>query len=235
MRRTRGTFLLNSPHNPTGWTMRVDEAARFGELCRQFDWAVILDHAYLGFEYESGATLPVAAWASELPDLWVAGSASKLLSSTGLRVGWLLTKPEHFAEALNHHMCLSYCQPQLLQQCVAALLHDFDYALPRAIVERYRAKRDLLVSALRERGLQLGAPEGGHFVLADYSALEPSLNPSGFARHLQASAGVVCLPAEPFYFGLRDRLVRFSFGVSMESIHAACRRLGSRPGQALPC
>jgi histidinol-phosphate aminotransferase len=79
-------IIICSPNNPTGCRINEDE---LGALARGFDGLVVVDEAYHEF---SGRT--VVPLLEELPNLIVLRTFSKAMAMAGLRVGYLLTRPE---------------------------------------------------------------------------------------------------------------------------------------------
>ena len=80
--------VFNTPHNPTGHVASREELELVAELCKQYDVVCISDEVYEANVYE-GQHLHVC----EVEGMWdrtlTLGSASKLLSLTGWRVGWV--------------------------------------------------------------------------------------------------------------------------------------------------
>jgi aspartate/methionine/tyrosine aminotransferase len=87
--RTRA-IVLNSPSNPTGWVMPLDDMRRVMDFARQRGIWIISDEVYGRLTYATARApsfLDVA-----LPDdkLFVVNSFSKNWAMTGWRLGWLI-------------------------------------------------------------------------------------------------------------------------------------------------
>lgn len=78
--------IVCSPNNPTG--SHLDEAS-LRRLLQGFDGLVVLDEAY--HEFAGWSAVPLLA---EFPHLVVLRTFSKAMSLAGLRVGYLLARPE---------------------------------------------------------------------------------------------------------------------------------------------
>ncbi|MCJ7957944.1 MAG: pyridoxal phosphate-dependent aminotransferase [Pseudomonas sp.] len=215
-------LLLNTPHNPTGWCMSAEDWQRMVALAKNHDFMVIVDEAYRYYQYDTPAP---ASYPHQHIPMMVAGSASKLLSMTGVRIGWLCAHATFLKRAYSHHLYLSYCQPVPLQAAVAVLLDQLTIGRLDSLREHYKQKRDRLAGALMNAGLDIQLPAGGHYVMADYSRRAPSLSPVEFSQHLAVRCGVMPLPATPFYLGQCPTYVRFSFSVAKSIVDQACARL----------
>lgn len=183
---------------------------------------VIVDEAYRHYRYDTDA--PTWYPHQQIP-MMVAGSASKLLSMTGVRIGWLCAQATFMERAYAHHLYLSYCQPTPIQAAVAVLLDELTVGRLDSLREHYKHKRDRLAGALLAAGLDIRLPAGGHYIMADYSRRAPSLSPVEFSQHLAVRCGVMPLPATPFYLGQCPTYVRFSFSVAKPIVDQACARL----------
>ncbi|MDQ3803208.1 MAG: aminotransferase class I/II-fold pyridoxal phosphate-dependent enzyme, partial [Acidobacteriota bacterium] len=82
-------LLVNTPHNPTGATLSDEELRELHDFAAgrgiQFVADEVYHPVYHGRETESAARLPRAT---------VLGSFSKSLSTSGLRVGWIVERDE---------------------------------------------------------------------------------------------------------------------------------------------
>lgn len=227
MRAGMQILLLNTPHNPTGWVLSNSDARHLCTLAVRHGVFVLLDEAYKAFIYEPSVRQGVEVL-YELRELCAtAGSATKTFSLPGMRIGWLLGDAALLTRARAIHMLNSYCQPAPLQTVITRFLEQDDASSSaNSVCAHYSSKRDLLTGALQRVGLQAAVPTGGHFVLADYSAVSPEPSAQLFAQTFASLYGVMPLPVEPFYASAcAPRQLRFSFCPSLESVATAVRRL----------
>ena len=103
---------------------------------------------------------------------------------------------------------------------------DLDYYNHLAL--EYRARRDIMCSALDEGGFKYAAPEGAYYILADFSEIS-DLESREFAIWLAKEAGVATVPGMSFYsqpeLGLS--VTRFAFCKKVETLEKAAERLAS--------
>jgi aminotransferase len=90
----------------------------------------------------------------------------------------------------------------------------------------YRARRDILVSALQSSGFKCVAPEGAYYILSDISHLT-DLNDVEFSHWLTSEIGVAPVPGSSFFSEpeLGRHLIRFAFCKTDDMLRAAAERL----------
>ena len=88
-RHTR-MIVINSPSNPTGWVISVDEQRAVLELAAQHDLVILADEVYERLVYEDGVAIApsFARVAGNRDRLIVVNSFSKTYNMTGWRLGW---------------------------------------------------------------------------------------------------------------------------------------------------
>jgi aspartate/methionine/tyrosine aminotransferase len=229
--RTRAV-VVNTPHNPTGRVLSEAELAGVARLCRERDLVAIADEVYEHLVYE-GAHLPLAALPGMRERTITISGASKSYSATGWRVGWTMAAPRLSAAVRAAHELLTVGAAHPLQVALTAAL-----ALPAEYYTRlaggYRARRDLLVSGLRELGFEAASPEGAFYVLAGHPALGAG-GPGGdvaLAELLVERAGVATVPVSGFYAHpeAAPPLVRLTFAKRASTLDAALEALRAAIG-----
>jgi len=120
-------------------------------------------------------------FAATLPGMWertiTVGSAGKTFSVTGWKVGWAYGPPNLMKNLqIVHQNCVYTCNT-LVQEAVARAFEtemdrfDSPECYMKSIVEELEPKRDFMANMLRDVGMRPIIPEGGYFMLADWSAL----------------------------------------------------------------
>jgi len=187
--------VINTPLNPSASVMSRDELELIAELCRKHDANVVADEVWEhvlfdGRRFESMLQV--------LPDRTLKiGSAGKMFSLTGWKVGFACGAPaltEAFAKA---HQFLTFTTPPNLQRGVT-------YALgkPRSYFDGMCAalqrSRDRLVSALTGEGFAMLPAHGAYFVSIDLAESGIGMDAERFARHA-IEHGVAVIPFSAFY------------------------------------
>lgn len=229
-------FILNTPHNPLGKVFSRAELEQIAGLCRTHDTLVLSDEVYewMVFEEEGEAVKHVRI--CTLPDMWqrtiTVGSAGKTFSVTGWKLGWAYG-PAPLIRHLQvvHQNSLYTCSTPLQEALARAFEAEMglrgkpDCFLTSLAVE-LRAKRDKMAAALRAGGLSPVLPQGGYFMLADWSQLPRDRidltryvpdkpDDHRFVYWLVQEHGLQGIPPSSFYSDqnkrLADNYIRFCF------------------------
>ena len=227
----KGT-LLASPANPTGTSIPFDELARIVSATRERGAFSIVDEIYLGLSYDANPQSALALG----EDLIVTNSFSKYFHMTGWRLGWLVV-PEAFGrvfEKLSQNLYI--CASTLAQHAALACFTPEAMAEFERRRDEFRRRRDYVVPALREIGLDVPVtPDGAFYVYIDCSRY--SDDSSAFADELLENALVSLVPGEDFGAHRCGRHLRLSYATSIENLREAIDRLGrylARRGSAAP-
>ena len=94
IRENTRMICLNLPNNPTGTTLDHEEMHQLIQICKKHDLYVLVDEIYRGLYQEESI--------SDLYEKGIATSGlSKVLSTPGLRVGWIKTKDKELIRLIN--------------------------------------------------------------------------------------------------------------------------------------
>jgi aminotransferase len=217
-------IVINTPHNPTGRVLTRDEMTLIAELSVEHDVWAITDEVYEHIRY-AGNHHPMATWPGMRERTITVSSLSKTFSCTGWRIGYVIAPPKQTEAIRKVHDVLTVGAPAPLQTAAAVgLAFDADYYNHMAL--DYRARRDVMVSALADAGFVFCVPEGAYYVLADFSALS-SKSDRVFSQWMAKEIGVVPVPGSSFYHdkSLGRGLVRFAFCKKLETLEEASYRL----------
>ena len=192
-------LIVNSPNNPTGWTLSRAEQAEILAHCRATGTWVLADEVYERLYYESdtpNGCAPSFLDVAEPDDrLVVVHSFSKSFLMTGWRLGWLV-----MPEAMTHHMGKliefnTSCASVFTQRAGVVALQNTADITPR-VVAHLKACRDTLVPLLQAvPGVQLAPAKGGMYA---FFKLEGHPDSVATAKRLVAEAGLGLAPGEAF-------------------------------------
>ena len=216
---TRGA-LIASPSNPTGTTVARDEMARIAQTVRRQGGTLIVDEIYLGLSYDAP---PVSALAID-DDAFVVSSFSKYFNMTGWRLGWIVAPERHVRDLEKLAQNLYISPPTPSQRAALACFEPATIDILESRRDEFRARRDLLVPALRELGFGIPVmPSGGFFVYADITRF--SRDSEGFCREALERAGVALTPGIDFGRHRASDHVRFSYTIDEPKLREAIERL----------
>jgi aminotransferase len=223
--RTRG-IVVNSPHNPTGKVFSRAELELIAQLCVEHDVIAFTDDIYEHIVYD-GTHLPLASLPGMADRTVSIHSMSKTYSVTGWRIGWAIASPELSLGIRRVHDFLTVGAAAPLQAAAVTAL-GFGGEYYRNLVADYRARRDLLIPALRQAGFRIHEPAGAYYVMTDIRDLaEPGEDDVAFARRLIEDPGVAAVPGSSFFSdpALGRTKVRFAFPKRLETLASAAERL----------
>ena len=167
------------------------------------------------------------------------GSASKLLSLTGWRIGWVTGPKDLVAAVRLVSGYATFCAPTPLQEACATAIAAA--AAPGGdptfggVARLFEANWNLLAKALVDtvEGLTVCECEGGYFLVADVAAC--GLQDMAFLDLLSSHCGIAGMPMSLFYGDPTQpcTLVRFAICKKTETIQAAVDALKKWPKEAV--
>lgn len=222
--RTR-LVILNTPNNPTGTLIGRETLEALGALCEQHDLILLCDEVWEGMIYGSARHVSPLAIPSLRERAIKVGSAGKIFSLTGWKIGWAVAAPP-LAEAIaRQHQFLTFTTPTPLQWAVAeglALPSEW-HAAHRA---RYEVARDRLVAGLEAGGYVLLPTDGTWFVTIDLAASGLPPDDEAVAERLIREAGVASIPVSAFCRDEPEKgYLRLCFAKTDATLDAAIERL----------
>jgi aminotransferase len=218
-------IIVNTPHNPTGHVFTRAELDVIAELCIEHDAWAVTDEIYEHIRY-AGEHHVLATWPGMRERTITISGLSKTFACTGWRLGYAIAPAAQTDAIRKVHDFLTVGAPAPLQAAGAVgMAFDADYY--NHMAGEYRARRDVLLPALRDAGFGFSAPEGAYYVLADFSALSKDDDVT-FAKWLAREIGVATVPGSSFYHeaALGRTLTRFAFCKKLETLELAVERLG---------
>lgn len=186
--------ILASPANPTGrvWPKSELEALAAGLLAREGRPVYLLaDEVYRELVYTEA---PYTSLAEVYPHTLVANSLSKSNALTGLRLGWLMAPASVMPTIVKAHQFINTAASTYSQQVALAVFQT--PGMLQAHRAHYQAKRDLVTSALTERGFVFVAPEGAFYVMVRLPGED--VDSVAIAYRLLEEAHVVTVPGAAF-------------------------------------
>ena len=154
------------------------------------------------------------------------GSAGKIFSLTGWKVGWVTGPRELVGVVTKAHQFLTFTTSPALQLGVAhGLTHEMDF--PLALTARLQKNRDVLAAGLTKLGFDVQPCEGTYFLTAGITKLTNEKD-FAFCERLIREAGVALIPLSAFFkSGTPDTFVRFAFCKQQALIEQSLERLES--------
>lgn len=222
--------VVNTPHNPIGKVMSVQELEAIGAVCEQNSAILLMDEVYEWLVFEPLQHVRVAS----MPRFWnrtiTVGSAGKTFSVTGWKLGWAYG-PKHLLRPMQLiHQNTIYVCPTPIQEAVAIGFETeiarlgTEESYWRQLASMLQKKRDRMVQALVAADMAPTIPDGGYFLLADFSKVADRIDLSGetdatrdyrFVKWLTKQKKLQGIPPSAFYGpdhkSLAGDLIRFCY------------------------
>ena len=228
--RTRA-MVLNTPANPSGKVFSPAETEEIASICREHDLFLFTDEIYEYFVYDGVKHISPATLEGMRERTIVMSGFSKTFSVTGWRLGYV-TADAKWMGALTYFHDLTYvCAPSALQHGAAAGLEQLPPSFYARLASDYQSKRERIVAALRDAGMDPSVPAGAYYVLAKADRLQGA-TAAQKARHLLAKTGVASVAGSAFFRpGRGENLLRFCFAKKDAELDDACARLRDLPSR----
>ncbi len=216
--RTR-LVICNNPHNPTARAFDAEEVRLLAEACVRHDALALSDEVWEHVTFDRGH-VPLASMPGMAARTVKVGSAGKIFSLTGWKVGWAVVPPDMAKAVANAHQFLTFTTAPNLQAAVAyGLGKEADYF--GRMRTAFAASRDFLVSGLREAGYVTLPAEGTYFVTVDLPASGVEMDDVAFCERAVREAGVAAIPISALYAENPVRnVIRLCFAKKEETLRA---------------
>ena len=221
--RTR-LVIVNTPHNPSATVWQEANFAALWQAIAEREIYVLSDEVYEHICFADGGHASVLKHPQLRERAVAVSSFGKTYHMTGWKVGYCIAPAAISAELRKVHQYLTFSVNTPAQLALADMLRAEPQHY-RELPAFYRARRDVLVNALRESKLEILPCEGTYFLLADYSAIS-DLDDVAFCQWLTKEVGVAAIPlsvfcADPF----PHKLIRLCFAKQESTLLAAAERL----------
>ena len=194
---TRG-IVLNTPNNPTGTMLTRAELEGVGDLAEAHDLWIVCDEVWEGMIFDGTPHVSPLALPTLAERTVKIGSAGKIFSMTGWKVGWAVAAPPLAAAVAAKHQFLTFTTATPLQWAVTQAL-----ALPQpwhqAHRETYAAAKARLTEGLIRAGYAVLPCSGTWFVTIDLAASGLPADDARLAERLIREVGVASIPVSAFY------------------------------------
>jgi len=216
--------LLNNPLNPAASIFPTEDLALLGRFCERFGATVISDEVWEHVIFDGRRHVSVLAVDTLRERSVKIGSAGKIFSLTGWKVGFVVAAPSLMKVLSKAHQFLTFTTPPNLQTAVAyGLAKDDSYfAGMRADLQR---SRDLFHAGLDGSGFQVLPSAATYFINVDLASAGIT-DDVAFCKTLVGDHGVAAIPVSAFYAETPvTSVVRFCFAKKDETLNGALDRL----------
>ncbi|MGL4240634.1 MAG: aminotransferase [Beijerinckiaceae bacterium] len=216
--------LLNNPLNPVATVCPVEDLSMLAHFCMANDAIALCDEVWEHVVFDGLKHVPLAAVPGMRDRTVKVGSAGKIFSLTGWKVGFVCAPAPIMRVLAKAHQFLTFTTPPNLQAGVAhGLMKDDDYF--DGMRADFQRSRDRLAAGLTALGLNVLPAKGTYFLNIDIAPLGET-DDSAFCQRLVKEHGVATIPVSAFYAENHVRtVVRFCFAKKDATIDAALERM----------
>lgn len=213
-------LILSYPNNPTGGIMHRRDLESLVDIIIKNDLIVIADEIYSELTY-NGKHVSIASLPGMKDRTVLMNGFSKAFAMTGWRIGYACGHPDIIGAMTKIHQYTVMCAPIMGQKAaVEALRHG--QAEMKKMVDNYNYRRKMILSGLREIGLDCFEPRGAFYCF-------PSIKISGmsseeFCEKLLLEEQVAVVPGNAFGAS-GEGFIRCCYAASINNIEEALARM----------
>lgn len=216
-------ILVNTPHNPTGYTWTRNDLNQLADLIRDRDIWIVSDEVYEHILFDGRVHHSLMTHPELQERTFIVGSFGKTFHITGWKIGYCLAPAALTTEFRKIHQYLTFSTVTPIQYALADYLKQPTHY--RQLPDFYQRKRDLFLDGLRGSRFTFTPAEGSFFQTVSYAAItdEPDYD---LAVRLTKEIGVASIPVSVFYHQKNDyQILRFCFAKDDAILQEAAERL----------
>ncbi|MGO4706455.1 aminotransferase [Microvirga sp. 2MCAF38] len=216
--------VFNNPLNPTATIFSGEDLALLAAFAKKFDAIVISDEVWEHVVFDGRRHQPVIGLEGMRDRSVKIGSAGKIFSLTGWKVGFVCAAPHIMKVLAKAHQFLTFTTPPNLQTAVAYGLGKEDTYF-ETMRRDFAKSRDRFTTGLETLGFNVIPSQGTYFLNIDIAPLGET-DDVAFCRRLVTDHGVAAIPVSAFYAqGAVKNVVRFCFAKKDATLDAGLERL----------
>jgi aminotransferase len=213
-------LMLNFPNNPTGAIMSRQDLEDIAAFACERDLIVITDEIYAELTYDAPHTSIVSLHGMKDRTIFLHGF-SKAWAMTGFRLGYACGPAELIEAMMKIHQYTMLCASSMGQKAAIEALSRPDVDVGEMVGE-YRRRRNYVVSAFAEMGLDCHRPLGAFYAFP--SVAKFGLKSKDFAVKLLNEEKVAAVPGTAFG-DCGEGFLRCAYATSLDNIKEAMVRL----------
>src|SRR5437763_2178507 len=227
--------LFNNPLNPSATVFSEANLELLARYCEKFNAIAICDEVWEHVMFDGRRHIPLIAMPGMRERCVKIGSAGKIFSLTGWKVGFVCAAPAILRVLAKAHQFITFTTPPNLQAAVAyGLAKTDDYFV--TMRREFERSRDRFVDGLRSLGFPVLDAQGTYFVNVDLAPLGLNADDESFCKRLVVEHRVAAIPVSAFYAADPIRsVVRFCFAKRYQTLDAALDRLAGALNRAAWC
>ena len=217
--------LFNNPLNPAAVVYPREDLELLARFCQEFDTVAICDEVWEHVIFDGREHIPLITIPGMRDRTIKVGSAGKIFSLTGWKIGFVCAAPPLLRVAAKVHQFLTFTTAPNLQAAVA-----YGLGKPAEYFHRMRKdlarSRDRLTEGLERIGFPVLKSQGTYFLTVDLSPLGLNETDEAFCKRIVTDYKVAAIPVSAFYEeDAVTSVVRFCFAKKDATLDTALERL----------
>jgi aspartate aminotransferase len=215
-------IIINSPQNPTGGILTMDDLKGIADIAVKNDIIVLADEIYGRVVYDGFVNHTIAALPGMRERTIILDGFSKTYAMTGWRLGFGIMPKEFAAVCSKLQTNVPSCATSFVQIAGMEALSGPQDWVDNVVIE-FKKRRDLIVDSLNTLpGFKCLKPLGAFYAFPNITAT--GIDSRTLADKILYEANVACLSGTSFgKYG--EGYLRFSYANSMENIEKAMDRI----------
>lgn len=224
-RKTR-LVIINSPHNPCGKILTMDDLDKLAATIRDKDILVLSDEVYEHMVFDGQNHVSILQHKELSEKCFAVFSFGKTYHATGWKLAYCVANAELSKEFRKVHQFVTFTSCSFVQYAIA----DFMAECPEHALELsdfYQQKRDTFCRLLKPSRFTFTPSNGTYFQLVNYEQISQKSDVD-FANELTIKHGVAAIPLSPFYATPpTTKILRFCFCKDDSTLERAAKILCS--------
>ncbi|HWW49957.1 MAG TPA: aminotransferase [Xanthobacteraceae bacterium] len=217
--------LFNNPLNPAAVVYPREDLELLARYCQEFNTIAICDEVWEHVIFDDREHIPLISIPGMRERTVKIGSAGKIFSLTGWKIGFICAAPELLRVVAKAHQFLTFTTAPNLQTGVAYGLgkpDEYFYGMRKDL----QRSRDRLTAGLRQLGFPVVDSQGTYFLNIDLAPLKLNESDEAFCRRIVNEYKVAAIPVSAFYeVDPVTTVVRFCFAKKDATLDEALARL----------
>jgi len=214
-------ILLNSPQNPTGSVLELNDLERLAGLAERRNLLVVTDEVYEKLVYDA-THVSIASLPGMLDRTITVNGFSKTYAMTGWRIGYCVGRKSLLDEMVKTHSYSVTSANSIAQKAAVAALEGSQKCVADMVSE-FAKRRDYVVRRMKEiDGVYCPLPRGAFYVFPNFSKFRR--RSFELAEYLLTEAKIITVPGVE-YGPSNDFHLRLSFATSMKNLETGLNRL----------
>ena len=218
-------LIINTPHNPIGWTLSVEELSYIAEIAMKNECYLLFDEHYRYLPLTEGTSLIPSGYDICLKfhdKTYATGSMIKCFGIVGIRIGWLLGKPEIIARCRDYKDYITHTIPEVTDYIAYLALRNKERIITAKkahILQNLKILRKFM--RRNSQIFEYHEPTGG---VVCFPKLKHGKDSRLFCQTLRQHYDVSLLPGFAFEV---DGHFRINFGIDSNIFRTALQRIQS--------